>query len=335
MEKLSHRERIQAVVEGVKPDRFAASLWRHFFHLEHTADGTVESLLQFQKQYDWDFMKLNTRADYHIEDWGFEQEFSHDEFTKHKKTRFPITSAEGWTKLKVNPPTAPALAEHLSVVSRIRKQSDPELPILMTMFNPIGIAGRMVANREIFRDMIRSNPNEVKQGLRTITDTFKTYVSELRNAGADGLFFATLQWASSDLITWEEYQEFGLPYDLEVMQAAESDALNLLHVCAGNNYLEQLAAIDDYNASLYNWDTNDPTNLPIDVAMEKLPGKALVGGIDHEGWLRRCEPDEVKHLVREAREKLDSSRVILGPGCVVPPEAPTENLQALRDNLHG
>ena len=73
MERLSHRERLAAILAGERPDRFAASMWRHFFHMESTVDGTAEAMLHFQREYDWDFMKINPRADYHIEGWGFEQ----------------------------------------------------------------------------------------------------------------------------------------------------------------------------------------------------------------------------------------------------------------------
>ncbi len=78
MTKLSHRERIQMILAGQKPDRFAVSFWRHFFHKESTAEGLAEAMVGFQKQFDWDFMKINPRADYHIEDWGFRQEYSRD-----------------------------------------------------------------------------------------------------------------------------------------------------------------------------------------------------------------------------------------------------------------
>jgi len=81
-------------------------------------------------------MKINTRADYHVEDWGLTLDWSHDEFKKHTKSNFPVRTADDWLKIKALSPTAPALAEHLKVVSLIRKQSDKELPILMTVFTP-------------------------------------------------------------------------------------------------------------------------------------------------------------------------------------------------------
>ena len=139
MDKYSHRERLELIFQGKKPDRFAVSFWRHFFHKEHYAEGTAAAMLDFQKRFDWDFMKINPRADYHIEGWGFKQEWSFDEFKKHKKTYFPVKSLEDWKKIEPLKLTTPALDEHLKVVSLIRKKTDKNLPLLMTVFTPLEI----------------------------------------------------------------------------------------------------------------------------------------------------------------------------------------------------
>ncbi len=331
-DKYSHRERIEAILAGDKPDRFAASFWRHFFHMEHHAEGTAEAMIGFQKKFDWDFVKINPRADYHTEDWGLKQTWSHDEFKKHTKTAFPINRIDDWDKIRVLPPTAPVLAEHLKVISKIRKGLGKEVPILMTVFTPLAIAGRMVENREMLVDHLRAEPERIHRALRSITDTFKTYAAEVRNAGADGLFFATTQWASRDMITWDEYQEFGVPYDVEVVTAADRDALNLFHICASENYLKELAAID-YKSRLYNWDSDDPTNPPLDKAYDLLPGKALVGGVDHNGWLLHSSADEVVNQIKKLKAAHDPSRLIIGPGCAVPPEVKFDNFRAIREHL--
>jgi len=321
------------IIAGERPDRHAASFWRHFFHAEHSAEGTTDAMLAFQKEFDWDFMKINPRADFHLEDWGLQSNWSHNEFRKHDKVNFPIKTVDDWSEITANSPSAPALAEHLKVVSSIRKKSDRELPIMMTLFSPLAIAGRMIEDKSAFVDHIRNSPEKVHKALRAITDTYVAYASELRNAGADGLFFATLQWASSDMLSWEEYQQFGVPYDLEVVAAAESDAINILHVCGGNNYLRELAKIDSYNAAIYNWDSSDETNLSLEEAETALDNGVMLGGIEQERWLRQSSPDEIARRMDELRDRYQSTRLIIGPGCVVPPEVPRENLYAIRKAL--
>jgi len=332
MSKYSHRERVEMILAGEKPDRFAASFWRHFFHMEHHAEGTAEAMIGYQKQYDWDFIKINPRADYHVEDWGFTSKWSHNEFRKHEKTHFPIATIEDWDAIKFNPPTAPALAEHLKVISLIRKGVGNDVPMLMTVFTPLAIAGRMVSDRQMLVDHLRTDPDRIHRALRAITDTFRTYAAEIRNAGADGLFFATTQWASADMLSWAEYETFGVPYDLEVLQGADTDALNLMHVCAGSNYLREIAALEN-NCQLYNWDADDPTNVPLDKAYDLPNGRTLVGGVDYRGWLANCTPGEGTHLVKKLQAAHDPSRVIIGPGCAVPPEVPPEIFRAIREAI--
>jgi uroporphyrinogen decarboxylase len=320
------------IFAGEKPDRFAASMWRHFFHVENNAEGTAAAMLAFQKEFEFDFMKINPRADYHTQDFGLKLDYSKNEFTKHGKSCFPIKTADDWLKIKPLSPFAPNLEEHLRVVSMIRKKSDRELPILMTIFTPLAIAGRLVENRQTLADHIRSHPDNVHQAVRAITNTFVKYTEELRNAGADGIFFATTQWAASGLISFEEYKQYGIPYDLEVIRASGDDAINLLHICESNCYLHELSQIE-YNCQMVNWDTSDPTNPPLDKA-DDLPGdRTLVGGIDDRGWLLHSQPDEIGYKMDELKERFDPSKVIFGPGCAIPPEVPYANLHAMRAKL--
>ncbi len=332
MEKLNHRDRLNTIIAGEKPDRFAASFWRHFFHMEHHAEGTIEAMVGFQREFDWDFMKINPRADFHTQDWGLKLKYSHREFRKHQKVRFPIEKPADWAKIQPLSLNKPALAEHLKVVAGIRKAVGKELPLLMTVFSPLAVAGRLVSERETFVEHLRNHPDLVIPALEAITDTFSRFATELRNAGADGLFFATTYWASSESLTWPEYERYGIPYDLDVIKAADNSAINLLHVCHSHNYLRELDE-QDYCSLLYNWDSEDPTNVPLDKGCELFPDKAMVGGIDHEGWLLNSTADEIVNQIKTIKGKYDPARVILGPGCAIPPEVPLRNLRAIRENL--
>ncbi len=44
MNKHNHRERLELILAGERPDRFAASFWRHFYHLENHAEGMIEAI---------------------------------------------------------------------------------------------------------------------------------------------------------------------------------------------------------------------------------------------------------------------------------------------------
>jgi uroporphyrinogen decarboxylase len=332
MDTYSHRERIDLILAGERPDRFAASFWRHYFHREHDAEGTAEAMIEFQKEFDWDFVKINPRADYMVQDWGLQLEYSTDEFRKHNKLSFPVQRAEDWRKIQPLTPEAPSLAEHLEVVSRVRKALGGGIHIFMTLFTPLSLAGRLVSSHDLLLDHLRAEPEFAVPALEAITRTYADYALELRNAGVDGLFYATTHWASYDKMTWDEYQRFGVPYDVQVVQAAGDDALNILHVCAGNNFLRELSKYD-YHSRMLNWDASDPTNVPLDKAHQSYSDAVLLGGVDHTGWLLRSEPQEMPYFIDQLKSKYDPSRLIIGPGCAVDPETNMDNLKAIRENL--
>lgn len=329
-EKFSHRERMEMIAAGESPDRAAASIWRHFFHKESTVDGLVEAMLDYQKKYDWDFMKINPRASYHFEDWGSRFEWSTDEFRKHKKIKDAVSDISGWDRIEVLTPEAPVLNDHLKAINTIKKASDPELPLLMTVFNPLGIARYMTGDKTVVLDHLNKDPNRVKTALENITGTFEKYVQECRDAGADGIFYATLEWASTDTIPYDEYERLCRSLDLRILKATGEDAINILHVCKSNNCLRELA---DYPVKYFNWDAADPTNINFESGCEFLREKVVIAGLDHTGWLLNSTPEEVGHEVRRIKEKMTGKRFIFGPGCTISADIPPENIRAVRDNL--
>lgn len=327
---LSHRERILAVIAGEKPDRPAVSFWRHFYHQEATAEGLAEAMLAYQKKFDWDFMKINPRASYHVEDWGNRLDWSKSEFSRHRKLKFAVEKIADWEKITPLPATAPVLAEHLRAVSLIKKSADKNLPLFMTVFTPLSIAGDLVPEGSLLLQHLEQDKAKVLTAVENITVTFEKYVAELRNAGADGIFLATTEWATSEAMSYPMYETIARPCDLRILRAAGSDALNIMHICAANNFLKQLA---DYPAQLFNWDSSHPTNPTLDTGLEILKGKALIGGIDHTGWLRHASPEEIKNEMTRQRDRYDGKPVIFGPGCTYEPTVPEENIRAVKEAL--
>lgn len=314
--RLSHRDRLLTIFAGERPDRYAASFWRHFFHLETSAKGTAGAMIDFQNHFDWDFMKINPRADFHVQDWGVKLGYSNREYEKHAKLEFPVRKAEDWYRIEPLDLDVPALAEHLQAVSLIRKGVGGDLPLLMTVFTPLAIAGRMVPDRSLLLEHLKEDRDAVQHALRSITDTFVRFTTELRNAGADGLFYATTQWASADMMSWEEYQQLALPYDLEVIRATDDEAINLLHVCSSNCYIKEMLA-EGFNAQMINWDSLDKSNLSLSEAEELASGATLVGGFDFDRWLRQATDEDVAAHLDQLKIDHDSAKLIIGPGCEI------------------
>jgi len=324
---LSHKERIQNLLTSQPVDRTPVSFWRHFYYREHDAKNLAEAMLAFQNKFDWDFMKVNPRASYHVQPWGAKVQFSANEFVKTKIIDYPVKKLEDWNHIEPFKLTAPAFQEQLEALRLIGQALKKELYFVETVFSPLSVAGDLVENEDILVKYLRQAPQVIHQALEAITQTFEKFVEEIPNTGASGIFFATTQWASANYITREEYLEFGKPYDLRILSKIKNAELNILHVCEPKNFLELFVG---YPVHIVNWDATDPTNLSLDKGYGLL-NKVVLGGINHNQELLNPDPAKVTEQANQTRSLMQGKRWILGPGCSIPPEVPEINLARLKN----
>ena len=199
----------------------------------------------------------------------------------------------------------------------------------MTLFTPLSIAGRLAGTDSSMKTLINENPKIIHQILDIITQTFIEFSEECLNAGASGLFYATTHWGTYNNMTDEEYNEFGRPYDLKLLNALPKSMFNILHVCQSNNMLESLS---DYPVDAFNWDTRETSNLSLKQGYE-ITGKAVVGGLGQKSTLPNGTSSEVMAEVNNSRLEMGNKGWMLGPGCTFSPETPEENLKILRDTF--
>ena len=229
----------------------------------------------------------------------------------------PVGSPEQWDHIEPLRTTSGVLGEHLKALSDIKNGLAGEAPFIMTVFNPISIVGRLVESEGTLVEQMRHHPEKIHSALEVITETFCNYTSEILNAGADGIFFATTSWATTDLITCEEYAEFGRPYDLRILDAAKDAWFNVLHVCRSHNMLHDLI---DYPVQAFNWDTQDATNPSLEQA-RTFTSKPLIGGISRETLLNG-EPGSVADEVNEAIAQTEGRSFMISSTCSISPRCP-------------
>src|SRR3954449_10830489 len=103
MQHMTKKQRVDAIVHNQDVDRPAVSLWRHFYESEETAEGLAGAMLGWHRKYDWDWMKINPRASYHVEGWGVQIKFSGQALIKPEVLDYPIKDIADWAKLKPLP----------------------------------------------------------------------------------------------------------------------------------------------------------------------------------------------------------------------------------------
>ena len=321
--EMTARERVEAALDGRDVDRPPVSLWRHFPERDQTAEDLAASTLEWQSLLDLDFIKLMPPGDYATIDWGARSEYQGAPGGTRETVLYPITDPEDWAIIQPVSADAGFNSEVVRVCGLVRDATGPDIPILQTIFSPLTIANKMSNGRVI--EHLRTHPEAVHQALGVIREVTIAVTNASLQGGADGVFFAS-QCATSDLVTREEYQEFGVAYDGPVMAAmrAAGSRFTLVHIHGGNTFFDILAG---YDAHALNW--HDRRVGPsIEDVMSTYPERAVVAGIDEKG-IATMTPEEAGQQAESARREGHDRHLLIGPGCVIPVATPLENLTAV------
>jgi uroporphyrinogen decarboxylase len=324
---MTSRERIQAALEGRAADRPPVSFWGHVYHRESSAAELVEATLETWREYRWDWVKLNPRKHYHVEPWGVRYRYPGVPDRKPVLESWPVHAAADWARITPQPPSAGALGEQIEAVRLLRRALPADVPLIETVFTPLAVLGELVETPEELRAHLDTHPDLVRGALEAVTATYEPFVRELLRAGADGIYFATVDWASADLLTAAQHRAWARPFDLRVLAAAVDAPFNVLHVCKRRNLLFESG---DYPVAACSWATNDPTNPTLREALGRL-GTAVMGGISQDGALQAPDSGAVLAEYAAALAETAGSRWLVAPGCSIPPNTPAENLHAIRD----
>ncbi|MBN2583178.1 MAG: hypothetical protein JXL80_08920 [Planctomycetes bacterium] len=325
-ESLSKRDRLVRVVRGQPVDRLPLSLWRHFYVEETAAEPLAAALCRWHRRFDFDFCKINVRAQYHTEGWGCKYAYSGQEHVKPQTVDLAVTEPGDYAGLEPLDPWSWPFGEMLDLVGLLREELGPDEVLLMTVFNPMSVALDLAGGPEPLAAAVRSNSAAVHRGLRAITDTFRDFARLCLDQGADGLYFATTYAATADHFTVEQYEEFGRPYDLEILEEVEGAFLNMLHVCKSASYVRELA---DYPVQVINWDTNDASNPTLAQMRFACDERALAGGLSRQLFDQPEAGERLVEELRQARAMMGELPFIVGSTCTIPTETREENIDVV------
>jgi uroporphyrinogen decarboxylase len=319
----SKAERVTASLRGDPVDRVPVSAWWHDFAREWSAAGLAEATLEAYRRYDWDYIKVNPRASYYAEDYG--ARFQRYEDRQPDLIEPAVRSPEDLRRIQRLDVTRGAYGEQLEALRLIAAGLGGEAPFIQTVFSPLAVLSRATGSTKFVQRLIREHPDSVLAALDAVTETLALYARACLSAGAAGIFFATVEWGSADNIAPEDYDRFGRPFDLRVLQGAEGAPFNVLHVCRGNN---RLAPLLDYPVAAFHWDAHAAGN-PSFADIAPRTERALMGGVSHESTMAAGQPQQVMREARAAIGEAGGRRFLLAPGCSIAPAVPEANIRAL------
>lgn len=329
MSNSSHKERLRAAIAGQRTDRVPLSLWGHDFAREWSAEGLAEATIESYRRYDWDLVKVNPRFTYYFEAWG--SRYEPTGASQPRRLSNALARFEELADLPEVDPSKGVFGEQIEALRLIVSAVGAEVDVIQTAFNALTIAGNLLGMSPAeFVEAARGNPAAAHAGLARITRVIAAYGRACLEAGAAGLFFATVDWGTTDAATEDFYREYGRPYDLQVLAAVRSAPLNVLHVCRDHNLLDLLR---DYPVAIFNWDVHGAGNLSLQ-AFASRTDSAVMGGIDRR-LLRQGTSADVRAQVEREFGAARPDRLIAAGGCSVDPSAPPANLDAVLSVLRG
>jgi len=314
-----------AALRGEPVDRVPLSFWLHHFTAENAVDSFVAESLRLAREFDWDYLKPQSRAQCFAEAWGLTYAPSGARAVQYTRTLAPCTGAPDLARLRPVEPTAGALGEQLEALRQIRAGVGPDTPIIWTVFSPMMVVPFLLAGGvEQATAIAREAPAALDHALAALTDTLAAYAREALRAGADGLFYAT-NVARRGLLSPAECRRFQRPWDLRVLDAVAAAPFNMVHVCGAAAHLDEFT---DYPAHALSWAASESNPSLSDV--RRRTGRAVVGGLPAKPLIATLTPGVIAERARTAVREMNGRGLLLGPECSINPDTPEALLHAAR-----
>jgi uroporphyrinogen decarboxylase len=322
--KMTKNERVAAALKGDHVDSVPVSAWWHDFEREWAAADLAEATLEAYRKYDWDFIKVNPRASYFGEAFG--AKYAPREGRQPDLIEPGVSSPDQLKRIEAQDGRSGVWAEQLEALRLIARGLDDEAPFIQTIFSPLATMSRITGSTKYVQRLMRENPEELLAALEPIAETLALYSKASLDAGAAGIFFATVEWGSADVISIEDYNRFARPFDLQVLEGVKDAPFNVLHVCRTNNHISHL--LDYPGIAAFHWATHQQGNPSLSEIAAKTE-RAVMGGVSQEETMTSGPSQGVSREAHAAIEETNGQRFFLAPGCSIDPTTPEANLRAL------
>jgi uroporphyrinogen-III decarboxylase len=176
--------------------------------------------------------------------------------------------------------------------------------------------------------LLNDHREEVEEILKKLHASLKRYVEVIADSPAQ--IIIQYENTSSTLLSPEMFRRYCLPYLNEYADILrDAGKIYLMHMCGKLH-----ALVDDIGSGRFRGITDiasQPTgDLPLDEAAAKLPGKAVIGGIDPTVFISH-DQEFVKSKISDLIKRIKPFKgVLLGSADVTPRGTPVENLRLIR-----
>jgi uroporphyrinogen decarboxylase len=306
---MNKRERFLAAVQGTKVDRPPCTAWIHFGsdHLGGTEHAMRHA--RFVRDNDWDICKV-------VNDFRYPLPGSVE----------TLSAAEDMRHIRRAPMTSENFAEELKCIRLLRAEFGPDMPIMITAFDPYQQVLRRVGYTRA--PLVLAHPDLALEMLDAVCSSMCQYMQEVRRAGADAVFFSinsAICPPSPRGVTEEIFHTMMRPFEVRMLEAM-AGLIRVLHVHGTSLDVKRVL---DYPMEAISVSDRLPGN-PSLRELRAMTDKCVMGGIDESKFAERSLP-EVREEVRDCVRQIGREKFILAPGCTIPTQTPWYLLRAIRE----
>lgn len=294
-------ERVAAALKGADVDRPPFSFWYHFGLQHCSGERNAEAEIEFFRAYDLDFLKV-------MNDYPY-----------------PAPEGEAWGRLKVLSGDEEGMGEQLKSLRMIARALAGEAYFVETIFSPWTTARRLTDTATLLQ-LKRDDPDLLLEIMDTIARSLANYARKAVEAGAAGIFLS-LSGATPELMSYKEYERFGRPFDLMILEAVKGAPFNILHIHGKKIYFSELL---DYPVQAVNW--SHMYAPPTLTEGRKLYKGCLLGGID-EARFAHSNKEMIERQIRQAVEMVGSNNLMITPGCSIESDSQPKLLKLVRQTV--
>jgi uroporphyrinogen decarboxylase len=302
---LNKIERVTSALRGAEVDRPPFSFWYHFGLQHQPGRKHAEAELDFYRAYDLDFMKVMSDYPYPLPD-GLDA----------------IVTEEDWRRIEPVAPDSRCWTEQLSALSMINDRIGKESMFIETIFSPWTTARRLARSGSLAVARERY-PETLLAAMDAISTSLADYAKQAIQQGAAGIFLS-LGAATDDVMTAQEYEIWGRPFDLKILEAVREAPFNVLHIHGKRIHFDSLL---EYPVSALNW--SHFASAPSLRDGRTRSGKTVLGGID-EATASHVSAPEIGEQVDNAIREIGTRGLILTPGCSVPTDTRERSLREVK-----
>ena len=298
-------ERVTKALKGEEVDRPPFSFWYHFGLQHMPAAKHAEAEVDFYRAYDLDFLKVMSDYPYPL-----------------PQNLEAIVTEDDWKRIEPVAAVDHRWTEQLTALSMINDAIGKEALFIETIFSPWTTARRLARSGSL--DVARQRyPETLLDAMEAIAISLADYSKEALKRGAAGIFLS-LGAATSDVMTREEYEQWGRPFDLKILEAVREAAFNVLHIHGRRIHFNSVV---DYPASALNW--SHFATAPSLKEGKVRSGKTVLGGID-EATASHVSAPEIREQVENTIREIGTQGLIVTPGCSVATDTREQNLRAVK-----